>query len=264
MAVVMPADAFTPYLPAGQSRRKVRDFLLRHVNWARLSRQAVAEWFGEDITDDLLAKGLIEPARERIDDATDGEVIPGYYRVAEVGRRFASKLLIPPIPRAKAEQIVTDMLARADTINRNRELLYWIDKITLFGSYLTNAPVVGDIDVSVDIRCKARLVGEDWRKADWHELALARAEASGREFGSYDAAVDYPEKEVRRLLKARNRYLSVMSSVDVDKLDTPTPKRIVWPTAPSKYVKGPRGERYTSLTVIHALNGRRGRRGRRG
>src|ERR1700704_108758 len=146
----MPADAFNPHLPTGQPRRKVRDFLRHHVNWSRLSRQDIVEWFGEDITDELLAQGLIEPAREthysRTDDHTDGEVIPGCYRVAELGRRFASKLLIPPIPRATADQIVADMLKRARAINRNPKLLVYVRTISVFGSYLTDAQDLGDID----------------------------------------------------------------------------------------------------------------------
>jgi hypothetical protein len=138
----MRADDF--HIPAGQPFRKVRDFLRAKPDL--LTRKAVVEHFGVDITDELKAKGLIEPAVSK-----GGETIsPDWYQVSSLGFRLSNVRLLPRIPRAKAEEIVADMLARARTINDTPGLLFWISKITAFGSFITDAEDVGDIDLSVE------------------------------------------------------------------------------------------------------------------
>lgn len=222
----MPANAFESYLPAGHPRRKVRDFLRGNV-LGRFTRECTLEWFGKDITDDLMANGLVEPARKthysRTDDSVDGEVIPGWYRVAEIGARFSSKLLIPPLPRDRADQIIADMLKRARAINRRPELLFYVSKITVFGSYLTDAKELGDIDVSVDL---ARRIA-DYKKFKPLVVARARALAPFRYFYLGSDEYSFVKNEVRKLLKNRNPYLSMMiDTMLVDALDTP--KRVIF------------------------------------
>lgn len=210
----MPADAFV--IPAGQSRRKVRDFLRREVN-KLFTREFVAEWFGEDITDELMAKDLIEPARERrysrTDDTTDGELIPGYYRLAEPGRRFASKLLLKPISRTKADELLAHLIKRARAINRNSELLYYVSSINVIGSYLTDAQILGDVDVEVEFEHKTACYQKH------KEMAIARAHtlAPFRYFYLASDEQDFCRHEVYKILKDRNPYLSVLSS----RVDTP-------------------------------------------
>jgi hypothetical protein len=97
----MHADAFD--IPAGQSFRKVRDFLCRNSHPRVFDSADAAEYFGADITAELLAKGLIEPEAGS----------EGKYQVSPLGTRLATKRLVPRISRAKAEKVVAEMLARA-------------------------------------------------------------------------------------------------------------------------------------------------------
>jgi hypothetical protein len=135
----MRADDFD--IPAGQPFRKVRDFL--RAEREIFTPKAVVQHFGADITDELQVKGLIEPYV-----SPSGETIaPNWFQVSSLGLRLANVRLIPRIPRAKAEKIVADMLARARVINDTPKLLFWISKITVFGSFITDAKDVGDIDL---------------------------------------------------------------------------------------------------------------------
>src|SRR5262249_13648565 len=136
----MHADAFD--IPAGQPFRKVRDFLLRNSRLWLFDSEDVIKYFGADITAELLAKGLIEPK------------VGGKFQISSLGTRLAAKKLMPRIPRVKAEKIVADMLARARDINETPELLCRISSITAFGSLLTDAEDLGDIDVAVEIKQK--------------------------------------------------------------------------------------------------------------
>ena len=111
----------------------------------------------------MQAKGLIEPYV-----SPSGEIIsPDWFQVSSLGLRLANVRLVPRIPRAKAEKIVADMLARARVINDTPELLFWISKITVFGSFITDAKDVGDIDLLVEIKAKKGEPGKDRLGRGW-------------------------------------------------------------------------------------------------
>jgi len=151
--ISMRADDFD--IPAGQPFRKVRDFL--RAEREIFTPKSVVQHFGADITNELQAKGLIEPYV-----SPSGETIsPDWFQVSSLGLRLANVRLIPRIPRAKAEKIVADMLARARAINDTPELLFLISKITVFGSFITDAKEVGDIDLLVEIKAKIGEPGKD-------------------------------------------------------------------------------------------------------
>jgi predicted nucleotidyltransferase len=63
--------------------------------------------------------------------------------------------------------------SRARNINDNPKLLCRISKITVFGSFLTDAEDLGDIDVAVETKRR------DVEGMRWSDAAIARAEASG-------------------------------------------------------------------------------------
>src|SRR5262249_16987763 len=149
--------------------------------------KAVVKHFGTDITNELQAKGLIEPYV-----STSGETIsPDWFQVSSLGVRLANVQLVPRIPRAKAEKIVADMLARARVINDTPELLYWISKITVFGSFITDTKDVGDIDISVEVKPKMGDPGMDRLGRPWKVALLERARNSGRQFSTYGQELDY-------------------------------------------------------------------------
>ena len=172
----MPAAAFYRYLPTGQTPRKVRDFLRDRVLGC-FSRDDIVGWFGADIADELRAKGLIKLGpKEHYSRKTDrdvdcGKLIPGYFRVAELGRRFASKSLIRPITRAEADRLLADMLKRAHAINADDALMYRVARISLFGSYLTDASELGDIDLYVELSQRREPYNDDFNA--WHKAGLS-------------------------------------------------------------------------------------------
>src|SRR5262249_474456 len=68
--------------PGGKTLKAVRDFCPERQFYG-VSREKVVEHFGTDITDELLAKGVIEP--------NDEPVIAYPYRLSELGTRMATK-----------------------------------------------------------------------------------------------------------------------------------------------------------------------------
>jgi hypothetical protein len=214
----MKPDAFT--IPTGQSLRKVRDFLSWGHPQECFNRISVASHFGADITDDLIAHGLIEPYQRR------GER-QDLFQVSLLGGRLANVRLMPRIDRAKAQGIVDAFLERARQVNARAELSYRVPKVHAFGSFITDAPDLGDIDLAFKLESKQAEIEQ--AGGGWIAALLARAEASGKRL-SYVRKVGYGEIEVRRLLKGRNRYLSFHSFDEIERLQIES--QCIFPDAP--------------------------------
>ena len=93
-------------------------------------------------------------------------------------------------------------------------------RITAFGSYITDAADLGDIDIAVELECK---IPEGQRI----EANRARAKASGRKGLSYDDKLSFGEREVNRLLRGRNPYISLTLYDSLQRLNTPT--KVIYP-----------------------------------
>ena len=187
----MKPDAFT--IPNGQSPRKVRDFLSWGNSQECFSGRSVASHFGADITEGLIATGLIEPFSHRCERKND------LFQVSDLGSRLANIRLLPRIDRAKAEGMVDAFLDRVRQVNARAELLYRVVKVNAFGSFITDAPDLGDIDLAIAMQGKQ----DEIRKAggEWIATLLARAEAAGKRMRSRSEMLFYGELEVRRLLE---------------------------------------------------------------
>jgi hypothetical protein len=196
-------------LIAGRPIRKVRDFL-RWASTGCFRREGVVAQLGEpDATDDLIAAGLIQ------EDGTQRDGVPRF-EVTAAGVRLASTNLVPRITRAKADAILDGFMQRVAEVNASSELISRVAEIYVFGSYITDAPEVGDIDLSVKLERKI--------EEGWIELSHVRAAATGRGMAFIDSAC-YGDIEVIQILKARSRYLVFTSPSTLEELGCPR-KRI--------------------------------------
>jgi len=186
---------------AGQPIKRVRDFLRKYGD-CRPGPRAALEFFE---TNHVTAKAIIDAMAERglIAEAPESrDRRPVVYAVTDLGVRFAAARLLKPIPRSKAHRIVRDLLARVEEANARDDLTHFVGEVRAFGSYITDAREVGDVDLAVSFIAKPPPYGK--RLAEWH---LERARHSGRFFGSYIDELLYSQNEVRRLVKGRNQYV---------------------------------------------------------
>jgi hypothetical protein len=120
---------------------------------------------------------------------------------------------LKPIPRAKADHIVSDLLARVTNINARDDLTHFVGEVPAFGSYITASPDVADIDLAISLVAKPAPGGMEL--TDWH---LQRARQSGRVLSTYIERLCYSEREVRHLVKGRNQYVSIHAMGELDRL----------------------------------------------
>jgi predicted transcriptional regulator len=197
----------------GQPIRRVRDFIRMNRD-ARPAPSEVISFFKTNrvtaraIIDAMMNQGLITRAAPEAWDRRK-EV----YTVTDLGVRFAAARLLKPISRAKADGIVSDLLARVEAINTRDDVTHFVGEVRAFGSYITDAPDVGDIDLAISFLAKPPPIGHDF--IEWH---LERAQQSGCVLSSYIEMLFYSENEVRRLVKGRNQYVSIHPMGDLDRM----------------------------------------------
>ncbi|WP_024518121.1 hypothetical protein [Bradyrhizobium sp. Tv2a-2] len=148
----------------------------------------------------LLDEGYLEPhePEHKFDEAK--------YQTSVNGQRLAAANLTPRFDRAKADKEVAALIARANEINRRDELVFFIHKITAFGSYLTDGNDLGDIDLVVEVAP---------RREQHIDEAHYRADNSGKTLG-FMARLNYGDSEVLRLLRARKSRLSFNTRSTLD------------------------------------------------
>ena len=151
--------------------------------------------------DGFLKKNPVEPNSDR----------EHSWRRTVKGGALANALFSKPVSRQSAEKTLSKFLDRVREVNHNSRFLYRVRKVILFGSFLSDAPFVGDLDLAVDLCPKEKDGGKH------SELIRARANQAlsrGKHFQNYVEGLRFAEHEVMTFLKARSRVLQFTCSND--------------------------------------------------
>lgn len=148
--------------------------------------------------------GYIEPSEE-------GRCERDAWKVSELGWRFANATATRAVSRRTAERMVRDFLSRVEEVNGNSYYLYQVREVIAFGSYLTDCPTLGDVDLAVTL--EPRDQNADCQRAKDDERA-ACAIRQGRRFSTYVDQLFWAQQEVLLRLKGRSRYVKIHSGGD--------------------------------------------------
>jgi hypothetical protein len=130
---------------------------------------------------------------------------------SRLGNTLCGHKLIPRISRARADKLVAEMIARCEAINADPELACYVCEVLAFGSYITDAPELGDIDLVTRTNwryCARPPMNDEQKAVEERRRELARA--AGRNFQNHIDLLFWPEREVERMIKARVRSLSIL------------------------------------------------------
>jgi len=122
-----------------------------------------------------------------------------------------------PISRKVAATKLAELLQRVETVNGNPEYISRITKVCVFGSFLTAARELSDVDIAY--ASERRYFGEEYRKQAEKRIDIATA--NGRRFGTMMDRLGWPDTEILRLLKDRSRGLSLHLDSELVQLDCP-------------------------------------------
>jgi predicted nucleotidyltransferase len=117
------------------------------------------------------------------------------------GGALANASFLKPIARAKAQVLLNGVLERAAAYNADPGKPLWIERISVFGSFLNpDATDFGDIDLNVI------LVD---REPDDPHARNRYSRATRRRFRNIVEELAWPGIEARRILKNRSGYISI-------------------------------------------------------
>ena len=134
---------------AGHSAAQVRG-LLRRFDGMFFTRSAVERVMrlkpeqAEKFINEMVALELIEPTTPFDNEAA--------FEVAERGLAFANATAAKPIYRITAERVLREFMGRVDAVNASNEYAFRISGVVLFGSMLSCADRLGDVDVAIDLQ----------------------------------------------------------------------------------------------------------------
>ncbi|MFZ0275063.1 MAG: hypothetical protein WBQ02_05290 [Terracidiphilus sp.] len=188
---------------AGHSAMRVRGFLRRFERgfftlsaaegFMQLKSRQAAEFIN-----DMVALELIEPTMPFRD--------KGAFQVATRGHAFANATAAKPISRGTAERVLREFMDRVNAVNTSKEYAFKVKSAVLFGSMLSCADRLGDVDVAIDLQ---RRISDSARFKRQCDRRRHLAEEQGRAFSTAIDWATWPKKEVVLQLKARSRSLSL-------------------------------------------------------
>jgi hypothetical protein len=144
----------------------------------------------------LLAEGYIQ--RE----AAFGPDTEAYSRTIK-GAAVAGASAAPPLKRHVVETRLRELVERMAAANDDDRFYVGVQDADVFGSYLTDAPTLSDLDVHYTTYRKI----DD--PAEFARVTEDAARASGRRFSRYIDLLFWPEAELRKFLKNRSRVYSL-------------------------------------------------------
>ena len=184
--------------PAVEVREVVR--LFRHADFTSRELAAelgISEHDADVLIGDLAAEGLVVEQRDEvIDGATEapGETYTSQlpvWAVSLVGSALAKARIGQPMPRAKAEALLAQVLDRARAANKSDVWLDRVTKIVLYGSLeQTNKSHVGDVDLAI-----------------WLEPRYEREGYRARQQSMIESDDAFPKNIVDQLFYARRKLL---------------------------------------------------------
>lgn len=110
------------------------------------------------------------------------------------------------VKRTIAEKKLEVLLERVRLLNGDPYYLYRVSRVAVFGSYLSDKNLLGDIDVGVEL--VPRELDRD-RGHLFREARVNRARFEGQQFSNITEQVMYPLTECYRFLKARSVKLNL-------------------------------------------------------
>ena len=192
---------------------KVRDFLRRLDNtdeWENdfvVYRLKLSPKKANSLINELNRRGYIEPARIYKQKQ--------FYRKTLKGSALGLASAAKPVTRKTANRIFSEFMDRVRQVNSDPSFLVKVKKVLVFGSYLTDALRINDIDIAVELTWKENhpLVLNKERSQLAIDLS-AIAEQRGKIFRSFIDRLEWPQQEVKLFLKSRSRALSIHSIHD--------------------------------------------------
>ena len=183
-----------------QLRRYFQRFGSEQVNYATVMDElSVTKRQAEKLLTELLKLEMIS----RCEFQHDKKMVS--YQTTIRGNALGMAKAGKPVTRASAEKVLRKFLDRVRVVNGRQELAHSVESVVVFGSYLSDAKRLNDLDIAVELSAKWH---DDASFQNYRNASLDRARARGRRFRNLVEEVCWPQLEVVSILKNRSRTIS--------------------------------------------------------
>jgi predicted nucleotidyltransferase len=187
---------------AGLPGIKVRN-ALRRMGSSEMSVQGIEKLFRVSAQDANLLIRELEEGGFLQSELHDGKA---YYKLTSRGMSLANASAMKRMPHAKGDQLLRQVLGRAQEINTSNEYAFTIRTLVVYGSYVRKEATLGDLDIAVELQPKSQDSGN---QAKAEEARTSSALASGRRFNNIVQELSWPRTEIYLHLKNRAKGLSL-------------------------------------------------------
>lgn len=204
-------------LPITRARKLVRRLRDDTVDVATIMAELSLERIpATRLLNAMLAESYIEPHPTR------SEV----WLLTEKASKLAHAAAAPPMTRDVAERTLVEVIERAKVMNAPEcQLAFGVWQLFVFGSYLTAAELLNDLDVAVEWRPRF----QDRDKQFAHERERTRqARRAGRHFSNLSEEMFFPHYEARLFLKGKSSRISLHDAIEEREFLETVPKRLVY------------------------------------
>jgi predicted nucleotidyltransferase len=131
------------------------------------------------------------------------------WQLTQKGKRLAAATAGRPIHRQAADRLLRQLLDRVEQVREDEELLYYVARLAVFGSYLSDQERLADLDVAAVL---------EQRPSDeaWIDRVYRRIDLSDRSFPNLTVRLTWPRTEVLRILRGGSRALGIQDLRDLD------------------------------------------------
>lgn len=140
------------------------------------------------------------------------------WTVTSKARQLFDKSTTRLLKRTKAQQKLQDLLVRVKELNENAYYLYFVARLGVFGSYLTDKNLLGDLDVCLSLEPRETNQAQHMKL---HKARINRAFAEGQRLSNLSDQVCYPIVECYKFLKGRSPKLNLAPFSSIETLDCP-------------------------------------------
>jgi len=108
------------------------------------------------------------------------------------------------LTRSKADELLAKLIERAKIINTatDTQFVYNIDKLVVFGSYLTDKEKLGDLDVAADLKGR-------WNYDNYKEMISNIEGIDDVDFPTFTDRLFFPWRKVMKFLKSGSTGISL-------------------------------------------------------
>lgn len=158
-----------------------------------------SRWYDREIRDIVGADADLTALRVQLE--ADG-FLDNDGKLTEDGLTVAASKAQPRISRVKADKALAGLLDRVRWVNTESEFAFVVQRVILFGSYLTDAADLGDIDVMIEYARRFKRKDEQERL---EERRRQVARDQGRNLSDFMTNLLWPQRELGLYLKAKDR-----------------------------------------------------------